>query len=578
MASLTVIKGPDRGRRFELSDPVPSIGRDAKSAVRLHDGEVSRTHAEIRKSGGDFVLYDLGSSNGTFLNNERIDYRPIKTGDRIRLGQTELIFTADATAPPAAANLSGKINVVANRKVAESSAILRSMSQSEGSEFLKHPERVDSQWLKEALGNLAIVYETSRAASRIADVHQLLDHIMGLVFQSIKPDRGCVMLKSPETGKLEPTAVRFASGTDPNQKITLSRSITEWVLQRNEGAIVVDAPHDSRFGPTQSIVELGIREAICVPLRGRHETFGVLYVDIKSDGKDVLKTQRPTKFTEEHLKLVIAIAHQAGLAIEDSRFYQAMMQAERLAAVGQTIASLSHHIKNILQGLRSGSYLVEMGLKDKKFEVLEQGWGVVQKNQEKIYNLVMDMLSFSKEREPNLQPTDLNTVISDIVELMAGRAKNLGARLEMQLDPELGEVLLDGEAIHRAVLNIVSNALDAVEGVANPKVIVSAAIEERGRYLHVTVADNGVGIPEERRDAIFQIFNSTKGTRGTGLGLAVSQKIAREHGGTIRVTSQVGKGSQFILELPARRPGDVPATGPVPTMTDMDDILQEKAG
>ena len=102
---------------------------------------------------------------------------------------------------------------------------------------------------------------------------------------------------------------------------------------------------------------------------------------------------------------MIAIGHQAALAVEDTTYYSAMVQSERLAAVGQTIATLSHHIKNILQGIRGGSYLVEMGLENDDMAVLRKGWDIVRRNQDKISSLVMDMLSFSKEREPDPVPT-----------------------------------------------------------------------------------------------------------------------------------------------------------------------------
>ena len=111
-----------------------------------------------------------------------------------------------------------------------------------------------------------------------------------------------------------------------------------------------------------------------MPMKGRHETLGVLYLDTLSTARDVVARGSPTgKFTEDHLALAIAIAHQAALAVEETRYHQAMVQAERLAAIGQTIAALSHHIKNILQGLRSGSEILKMGLEDKDETLLQQG-------------------------------------------------------------------------------------------------------------------------------------------------------------------------------------------------------------
>src|SRR5207302_10091797 len=138
------------------------------------------------------------------------------------------------------------------------------------------------------------------------------------------------------------------------------------------------------------------------------------------------------RFSQDHLMLMVAIGHQAGLAIENTEFYKAKLQAERLAAVGQTIATLSHHIKNILQGIKGGSYLLEMGLNDKDDEIVRRGWTIVEKNQGKIYNLVMDMLSFSKDREPALEPSDLNETVGEVVELMRARADELGVELVWQ--------------------------------------------------------------------------------------------------------------------------------------------------
>ena len=179
---------------------------------------------------------------------------------------------------------------------------------------------------------------------------------------------------------------------------------------------------------------MGVREAICVPMQGRYDVVGVIYIDTSLTPQRMLQQGSANKFTQEHLKLMIAIAHQAALAVEDTSYYKAMVQAERLAAVGQTIASLSHHIKNILQGVRGGSYLIEMGMKDhakaiadgevdveaaeKAVDIMRKGWGIVEKNQERISTLVMDMLTFSKEREPVPEPANLNELAADVVELM----------------------------------------------------------------------------------------------------------------------------------------------------------------
>src|SRR5207244_3390846 len=198
-------------------------------------------------------------------------------------------------------------------------------------------------------------------------------------------DRGCVMLLNADTGALEPKAVRWRNPADETDQIAISRTITDHVLRERQGILVTDAAQDDRFDAGQSIVRFGIREAICVPMKGRHETLGVLYVDTHSPPGPRAETQSaasaPAKLTVDHLALAIAVAHQAALAVEETRYYRAMVQAERLAAVGQTIAALSHHIKNILQGLRSGSEILKMGLTEENDTLVQHGWGIAENNQ-----------------------------------------------------------------------------------------------------------------------------------------------------------------------------------------------------
>jgi signal transduction histidine kinase len=255
---------------------------------------------------------------------------------------------------------------------------------------------------------------------------------------------------------------------------------------------------------------------------------------------------------------MIAIGHQAALAVEDTTYYSAMVQSERLAAVGQTIATLSHHIKNILQGLRGGSYLVEMGLENEDHAVLQKGWDIVRRNQNKIQSLVMDMLSFSKDREPEFAETDLAGLVADVVETLQQRAAEAGVTIRREVSEGLPHVMLDPEAMSRAILNVLTNALDAVEERPDGVVTITAAVDADATLVRIAVADNGPGMSPETLAEIFNIFVSTKGSRGTGLGLTVSRKILREHGGDIRAASVEGGGSTFTLEFPLRLPGDAP--------------------
>ncbi|MFO0958712.1 MAG: GAF domain-containing sensor histidine kinase [Isosphaeraceae bacterium] len=352
-----------------------------------------------------------------------------------------------------------------------------------------------------------------------------------------------------------------ATAESSGDRLQISRTIVDFVRTQGQGVITTDAPRDKRFGPAASILNSGIVEAICVPIQGRHATLGVLYADTLTNPEGDLEAgRRPAvtrhRFTQDHLMLMVAIGHQAGMAIENTRFYQEKVQAERLAAVGQTIATLSHHIKNILQGIRGGSYLIDMGLNQKDEDIVRRGWTIVEKNQGRIYNLVMDMLSFSKDREPALEACELNHVVADVVELMLPRAAELGVELAWKPGDAFPQVMIDPESMHRAVLNIVTNALDAAEDRERARVEVSTEWDDAKGTARIAVTDNGIGIAPEDIAGIFQVFASKKGGRGTGLGLPVSRKILREHGGEIHVTSRLGKGSRFVLELPMRKQPD----------------------
>jgi nitrogen-specific signal transduction histidine kinase len=558
---LIVIKGADEGKQFELTGDSAGVGRDAANRIRLCDTEASRRHAEFVPSPDGYRILDVGSANGTFVNNQSIRDVLLRPGDQVRVGQTVLVFSAGRTADAPPGDLADQISLITRQDLELSSAVVKTIGEGEGSRILARPEQ-QGPWLKNALANLSVMYETTQAISHILDLDQLLSRIMELIFKSLDADRGCILLRPAGGGddagelnsaNLEPQAVRWRDLATRHEKLPVSRTVIDYVLREKKGVLVSDATRDERFQAVQSIVRFGVREVICVPMKGRHETVGVLYLDSRTPMREAIAAGNASgKFTSDHLALAAAIAHQAALAVEETRYHQALVQAERLAAVGQTIAALSHHIKNILQGLHIGGKLLKSGIDDKDEPSLRKGWTIVEKNQGKIYDLVMDMLSYSKEREPALEDADLNAVARDVVELLAPRAKELGVSLTMRLDKTLPTCPADKEGIHRALLNIVGNALDAVEGVESPQVTVTTVKEPGALWVRIDVNDNGAGVPTDKLADIFRPFVSTKGAKGTGLGLAVSRKILREHGGDITARSQPGKGSVFALRLPLR--------------------------
>ena len=555
MPSLFVIQGFNKGARYDLAahEGAVTIGRESGNLVRLDDNEVSRRHAEIRRVGQGFVVGDLKSSNGTYLNNRKVERAELSSGDQIQIGRTILVYSKDDAMPSA-----GTVDIVPP-DAHEASRIVRSMRDDEDEIGVFTPDATQNRWLARARSNVQVMYRTAMAVSHTLDIDELLGRVLQLVFEWVGADRGCVMLLDPETRQLKTKARRDRKVGDTTS-MAISRTILDYVLDRGEGVLTSDAQDDDRFSSGNSVLRSGIREAICVPMQGRYGTVGVIYVDTMVPLTESIETGQ-RRFSDEHLKLMIAIGHQAALAIEDTTYYSAMVQSERLAGVGQTIATLSHHIKNILQGIRGGSYLVEMGLENEDLAVLRKGWDIVTRNQNKISSLVMDMLSFSKEREPDPVPSDLAALVTDIVETVQQRADESGTTVRWSPPDDLPWMIFDPEGISRAVLNVVSNALDAVESRPDPVVEIRVVIDRDAKLVRIVVSDNGQGMDAETLATVFNLFVSTKGSRGTGLGLTVSRKILREHGGDIRATSVPGEGSTFTLEFPLEEAAEAAESG-----------------
>jgi signal transduction histidine kinase len=230
-----------------------------------------------------------------------------------------------------------------------------------------------------------------------------------------------------------------------------------------------------------------------------------------------------------------------------------LIQSERLAAVGQTVASLAHYVKNILFGLKGGVYLVDEALKENDTDSLKDGWDLVESNMGRISGLVLDLLEYSRERKPEYEKCFPNEIADDVCKLTQESAKEYSIEIIKDFDPSMGEAVMDPKGIHRCLLNLVSNAIDACIYDSNEEkkwvVQVRTLLEDDGT-VRFEVSDNGCGMDEEVKKKLFTSFFTTKEGRGTGLGLLNTQKIVQEHGGTITVASQPGEGSTFTIRLP----------------------------
>lgn len=232
-----------------------------------------------------------------------------------------------------------------------------------------------------------------------------------------------------------------------------------------------------------------------------------------------------------------------------------LLETERLAAVGQTVGGIAHAIKNIAGGLTGGAFVLEKGIERNNEKYLHQGWDMVRGNLGRIKSMALDLLSFTKEREPDYQPCDPNSLAQDVADLLIPRARKYDVTLEVDLDERIPQVWLDPEGIHRCLLNLVTNAIDAcidIDCTQKQAKVTLRTTKAKGWALAYQVIDNGCGMDKETSGKIFQRFFSTKGSRGTGLGLMITKKIIDEHEGIIEFESKPGKGTKFVFKLPEK--------------------------
>jgi K+-sensing histidine kinase KdpD len=555
--TLLVLQGPDKGRRFELPDSPALVGRESR-ALPITDNTVSRRHCElIPLEDTSWMLKDLGSANGTWINGQRVERTStLKLGDQIRVGRTILVFGAQHGISRARG---GDVRLTGNDGM--DASIMHTVASNDDSMVLAVPEPAAA-----AMANLKLLYQLNASLGSSFDMDQVLEVVMDLVFEHVKADRGIILALDEKRNELIPKVVRTRdesggghNGADNGnngkgedkvaaaEKIHASRTIINYVIEHAEGVLSSNAMTDARFSKGKSVHNLGIRSALCVPIKCRRidgkdgdEIIGVIYID---------SSVKNYTYSPDQLRLLTAIGLQAGLAIQNAKLYQQGIEAERLAAIGETTAALSHSIKNILQALRGGADVVEMGLKNNNVPQLTKGWRVVDRNMEKIYNLTMNLLAYSKDRQPQLEFVNPKKLLEECVELIAVPATDKGVMVVADVDKDHPAVPLDPDGMHQVIMNLLSNALDAVtpqEGLIR----IVCHYDGDNRQTLIEVIDNGSGIPETMAKHMFELFHSTKGNRGTGIGLAVAKKIVEEHEGSISVTSRPGEGSTFTIRLP----------------------------
>ena len=260
------------------------------------------------------------------------------------------------------------------------------------------------------------------------------------------------------------------------------------------------------------------------------------------------------------LELSLKRAHEKIITREKLKAYTQNLETlvrektelqDNLAALGLMIGSISHNIKGLLTGLDGGVYLMNAGIEKKDMIRIQEGWEIIQLMIDRIRKMAGDILLHAKHRKLEKKPKNLLSLADEVTQVVKPKVKKHGISFVRDVDSDVGTWEMDAGSVYTALINILDNAIDACikDGTSGNKQITFGVKTDK-RYVYFTVADNGIGMDEKTRENIFSLFYSSKGRKGTGLGLFISNKIVGQHSGTIEVDSVLGKGSTFTIKIP----------------------------
>ncbi len=397
---------------------------------------------------------------------------------------------------------------------------------------------------KQLTDKLHGLIDTCRLIHFIRNLDKLLLLIVRVTTEMLNSDGCSIILCDHENHELVFHSVTGSKSSKLTQfRLAEGEGVVGSSIKSRRSIIVNDVEKDARFSKrADEVSEFSTHNILCLPLIVEKDCIGALEIVNKNNNEN---------FNEEDLILGEAVSSQIAVAIHNVRLTEAALKAERLTAIGQAVTGVAHCVKNMLNGLEGGIYILESETKEKFGKIPERGLEMLGRNIKRLKDLVQDMLTYSKDRKPEYKPTNLNDLINSIIELMKVKADERKIQLNFKPDDNIQEIEIDPKGIYRCVLNLVSNAIDACEKEGASVTLYTKTSDSN--YILIEVEDQGSGMDEETLKSIFQPFFSKKGSKGTGLGLSVTQKIIQEHGGRIEIDSILNEGSKFTIYLPLKK-------------------------
>ena len=516
-----------------------TIGRHAINDIELPFESVSRYHARIELHGTQLHLVDLRSSNGTFVNGKRVQLAPIADHDTIAFGSIDFTLLLNDR----------KSSQEPDRHPGEETAVqfvmredqVQTIFHAELPDDSSHADVLEDEitneaHLKKAKQRLISLYRLQEVLRSTTDEERLLRSVLNLLFDVLPVDRGVILTRDGHDASVyRPVAIKVKSGAD-GENIGISKTILQRCLREKVAILTRDATSDSRFKASESVVFNKMRSVMCAPLISARHIFGFCHLDT---------TDAVRSFTEEDLTFLAHVGQEVATHLHNLRMLQEKIVSERMAAIGQTITGMAHNIKNILVLSQGGMEMMEKRLHDKKYESLDETWAVVHRGVDRINKLVQDMLDYSRARKIEKRKLNVNEFVEEMSLAFGEELAKRGVSCQLNFDEDCPPLMLDVDGLHKALANLILNSLEAcAEGTG--RIELGTHMTEDGSLV-LSVQDNAGGIPKEVLPRIFVPFFTTKGSRGSGLGLAMTKKIIEDMGGRIGVKSTEGVGTCFTI-------------------------------
>ena len=282
------------------------------------------------------------------------------------------------------------------------------------------------------------------------------------------------------------------------------------------------------------------------------------FTDGKSHQAEMLVT---SKSGEQYNVLIwtAPIRNAAGDIIQvlemSTNITQIRQLQDHLSSLGFLISAISHGIKGLMTGLDGGMYLVNSGITKENPNQIKEGWDIVNLMVDRIRSMVENILFYAKERELQWEKVDVLSLANEVALTIEPKITGQPIEFVRDFDQTVGDFEIDPGVVRSALLNILENAVDAtLEDKSKKKHQIIFGVKQDKKHIIFHVIDDGIGMDKETHEKIFTLFFSSKGHRGTGLGLFISNKTIQQHGGTIEVDSTLGKGSHFRILMPKKLP------------------------